>query len=243
MRNIKLTLEYDGTGFSGWQIQPQMRTVQGILKDNLEILLQEKVKILGAGRTDAGVHARGQVANFHTRSTMGLDDMHRALNALLPGDVVVHGLEERSPDFHARYSAVRRCYLYRIATDQTALLRLYVWTVLCPLNVSAMRRTAGRLLGTQDFTAFCLGSGEKQHRRCVVHDVFVRRTGAEIHFGIEANRFLHAMVRILVGRLVEVGSGRLSEEEFSTLLKKGERAHPRMIAPPQGLCLMDVKYE
>jgi tRNA pseudouridine38-40 synthase len=242
MRNIKLTLEYDGTDFCGWQVQPEGRTVQGVLTENLTTLLREPVKIIAAGRTDAGVHARGQVVNFSTGSTISLQGLHRGLNALLPPDVVVRRVQVASSGFHARFDAVRRQYLYRIGVRSTALDRRYVWTVLRPLDLSVMQHAASILLGTHDFTAFCLSPGERKHCLCQVLEVSLKKARGEIHFRITANRFLHSMVRILVGQLVGVGCGRLSEVEFKQLLTGGKPHQPVAVAPPQGLCLMRIIY-
>jgi tRNA pseudouridine38-40 synthase len=243
MRNIKLILEYDGTDFSGWQIQPHRRTVQGILSQSLETLLGEPVKVIGSGRTDAGVHAQGQVANFNTSSSLSLKEMHRALNALTPDDVLVHRVQQVSPDFHARFSALRREYLYRIAMRPTAIQRRYVWFHHGSLNLSSMQQGTRALMGIHDFSAFCLGAEKKRHCRCEVYQARLRRAAGEISFRIVANRFLHTMVRILVGWLVEIGRGRLPVEQFTALLGGSDVGiSPPLVAPPQGLCLMNVKY-
>jgi len=243
MRNIKLTLEYDGTDFSGWQIQPQQRTVQGVLSDSLQTLLREPVKVIGAGRTDAGVHARGQVANFSTTSSRSLKELHRALNALLPEDMVVRRIRLVAPDFHARFSALRREYLYRIAMRPTALRRRYTWCVHWSLNLALMQQGAAALSGIHDFSACCLGPENQRHGRCEIYQARLRRNGGEIHLRIAANRFLHAMVRILVGRLVELGRERLSVEQFTDLvLGRDVSNSPPVVVPPQGLCLMSVRY-
>lgn len=243
MRNIKLTLEYDGTDFSGWQIQPQRRTVQGVLADSLATLLREPVKVIGSGRTDAGVHARGQVANFGTASLLPLKELHRALNALLPDDVVVRRIQQVAPDFHARFSARRREYLYRIAERPTALQRRYTWRVHGSLNLTLMQRGVVALTGVHDFSACCLKPENQRHSRCEIYQARLRRDGGEIHLRIAANRFLHAMVRILVGRLVELGRERLSAEQFADLVLGRDMSHsPPVVVPPQGLCLMSVRY-
>ncbi len=243
MRNIKLILEYDGTDFSGWQTQPRRRTVQGILSKSLETILREPVKIIGSGRTDAGVHARGQVANFITTASLSLKEMHRALNSLLPDDVVVRRIQRAAPDFHARFDALRREYRYRISLRPTALQRHYVWHVRWPLDLSRMRQGAALLPGTHDFSACCLGPEKNRHCRCEIAHSSLRRREGEIHFRIAADRFLHSMVRILAGWLVEMGRGRLSANQFADLLKGKSPAYPTpLAAPAQGLCLMRVSY-
>jgi tRNA pseudouridine38-40 synthase len=242
MRNIKVTLEYDGTDFSGWQIQPGERTVQGVFNKSLQTLFQEPVKTVAAGRTDAGVHARGQVASFSTRHPLPLKDMRRGLNSLLPADVAVRRVQRVPEGFHARYSAIGRQYLYRIARHPTALERRSVWVVLSPLELPVMRQTAGMLVGNHDFSAFCLGPEQKKHCRCEIRTAALRKVGGEVHFRITADRFLHSMVRILIASLVEIGRGRRSPEQFRKLLDTARPRHPLVVAPPQGLCLMRIIY-
>jgi len=242
MRNIKLTLEYEGTDFCGWQVQPEGRTVQGVLEESLRALFQKPVKLIGAGRTDAGVHALGQVANFTTEMSLHVYQIHRGLNSLLPPDVVVRQVQEVAEKFHARYDALHRRYLYCISPQPTALRRRFVWTVLVPLNLALMRKTAQGLLGTHDFSGYCLGWGERPNCRCTVKSVSVNKVKEEIHFQILADRFLRAMVRVIMGRLVEVGRGHLSRDNFLACLEKGSDQQPIMVAPAQGLCLLEVDY-
>jgi len=243
MRNIKLTLEYDGTDFSGWQIQPRRRTVQGVVTRSLQTILREPVKVIGSGRTDAGVHARGQAANFTTTASLSPEEIRRALNALLPDDVAVRRVQRVGPDFHARYSALQREYLYRIALQPTALQRRYTWQVHRPLDLSLMQRGAAALQGIHDFSAFCLGPEKNRHNRCQVFETRMRRVGGEIHFRITANRFLHSMVRILIDWLVRLGREQLPVERFTDLLDRDAVENSlRVVAPARGLCLMRVKY-
>lgn len=242
MRNIKLTLEYDGTNFYGWQAQPEGRTVQGVVEKSLGNLLQDSVRIIGAGRTDAGVHALGQVANFNTESELLLDEIRRGLNALLPPDVVVRRAEEVPVAFHARYDALSRRYLYRISSQPTALRRNFVWTIPFTLDLEVMREASQALVGTHDFAGFCLGPEERSHCRCTVKKVSLKQVKDESHFQIEADRFLRAMVRFIVGRLVEVGRGRLASVRFWEFLENKGDQPPIMLSPPQGLCLMGVRY-
>jgi tRNA pseudouridine38-40 synthase len=242
MRNIKITLEYDGADFSGWQVQPGERTVQGVFNTSLQTLLQEPVKTVAAGRTDAGVHARGQVAAFSTRNPLPLRGIHKGLNSLLPPDVVVRRVQRAPADFHPRYNARGRQYLYRIARRPTALDRRSVWVVPYTLAWPLMQRTTGMLPGEHDFSAFCIAPEKKKHCRCDVQAVTLRRVRGEIHFRITADRFLHCMVRILIASLVEVGRGRRSPEEFDELLAAAQPRHPLVVAPPHGLCLMRVFY-
>jgi tRNA pseudouridine38-40 synthase len=243
MRNIKITLEYQGTDFCGWQRQPEGRTVQGVLEESLRSLLQEAVKTIGAGRTDAGVHALGQVANFNTKSDLRLKEIHRGLNALLPPDVVVRHVRKVPEGFHARYHATSRRYLYRLVFRPTAVQRHFTWTVQGPLDLVLMRKSTLSLLGIHDFSGFCLGPEERSHCRCTVLSASLKRVREEAHFQIRANRFLHSMVRIIVGRLVEVGRGRLSLDKFLDYLEGGKDQRSISVAPAQGLCLLGVTYD
>jgi tRNA pseudouridine38-40 synthase len=243
MRTIKLTLEYDGTDFSGWQVQPRRRTVQGVISESLETILREPVTIIGSGRTDAGVHARGQVASFTTAASLSFEEIRRALNSLLPDDVVVRRVQHAAPDFHARFDAIQREYRYRIIQRPTALQRRYVWHLRWPVDLDLMQRGAALLSGTHDFRACCLGPEKKRHCRCEIYHSSLHRREGEIHFRIAANRFLHSMVRILAGWLVELGRQRVSLDQFADLLKGDDPAHsPPPVAPAQGLCLMRVRY-
>jgi len=242
LRNIKLTLEYDGTDFFGWQVQSERRTVQGVVQESLRTLLQEPVKIIGAGRTDAGVHAVGQVASFTTQSKLLLREIHRGLNSLLPADVVTHRVQRVPEEFHARYAATGRRYLYRFSSRSTALRRRFLWTVPFTLDLPLMRSSASKLLGMPDFSAFCLGSQEKVHCRCTVQEISLKKRGDEVHLNIAANRVLHAMVRIIMARLIEVGRGRLTAEAFGESIHNRKVPQPILVAPPQGLCLLEVMY-
>ena len=236
-----MVLEYDGTAYHGWQIQPEVPTVQGTVQAALRRLLQEPVRVVGAGRTDAGVHALGQVAHFHTRSTVEVERLRRALNALLPPDIAVRQLEEVPPGFHARRDATGRTYRYLIHRSDTpsALLRRYSWWVPVELDVERMRQASRYLLGWHDFSAFGTPPGSNPWRE--VRRVELQRAGSLLAFEVEANAFLRGMVRTMVGLLVEVGRGRLTPEGFGALLRPGQTRSPRS-APPQGLFLVRVSY-
>lgn len=241
-RNIKLTLEYDGTDFVGWQIQPNGRSVQGELENALAQLLQESVKTVGAGRTDAGVHARGQVANFRTNSTMGTHELQRGVNALLPADVVVLEVEEVPLEFHARYSAVARSYSYQIIRRPTALQRRFVWFVGYRLDHELLAVCAKSIVGERDFGSFAKTGSTENDRVCnVKHAQWVERNGLLI-FEITANRFLYGMVRALVGTMIDVARGYTTLDEWNHILQVGQRSEAGMSAPAHGLFLDSVTY-
>ena len=241
-RNIRLLLEYDGTDFAGWQIQAQGRTVQGELARALEILLKEPIRPTGSGRTDAGVHALGQVAHFHTASQLPTDRILRALNGLLPADIAVRAVDGAPPDFHARYSAKSKRYQYRIHCGKSGLNRRYVWTFYQELDFEAMRRAILALPGQHSFAAFCKQNPMPDHFDCWIADCTLARNGAELIFEIEGNRFLRHMVRIIVGTLTEIGTGRRDPRAMADLLLGGQRSRAGVTAPARGLCLLRVSY-
>lgn len=245
MRKIRLTVSYDGTDFSGFQVQPNRRTVQGVLQDALAKLTKAPVRVVGAGRTDAGVHAYGQVVHFETDSRIPVDKWPLALNAVLPPDVVVRDAREVDPAFHARYSATGKTYVYRVDNRSVpdVLARRYAYHVPHALDVARMRAAARYLLGRHDFTSFCSakttvkGDRVRHLRRA---DIVVR--GRDIWFCFAADGFLYNMVRILVGTLLEVGQGLRDPETMPDILAARDRAAAGKTAPPHGLILWSVAY-
>ena len=241
-RAIRLVLEYDGTDFAGWQIQARDRTVQGELALALQTLLQEPICPIGAGRTDAGTHALGQVAHFHTHSTLPLLRLQRGLNSLLPPDIAVLRAEEAPADFHVRYSALSKRYRYRIRAAKSAIARRQVWTLYYPLDLEAMQAATRALPGAHSFAAFCNQDPVPENFTCCVLECGWARQEGEMVFEIEADRFLRHMVRILVGTMVEIGRGRRAPEEMAALLDSADRRRAGATAPAHGLCLVRVSY-
>ncbi len=242
-RNIRLLLEYDGTDFKGWQIQPDQRTVQGTLETCLAALMGHPVRAIGAGRTDAGVHALEQVANFHTPNPLPLQRIEAALNSRLPPDLVVLNTDEVPPAFDARRSARRRTYLYRIEYRRRAIGRGQAWHLRSRLNMDEMRSAASSALGYHDFTSFCVASYEKTNRNCRVYECILACIDDGVHVEISADRFLRSMVRGIVGTLVQVGRGTRRPDAMSTILEARNRQCAGPNAPPQGLFLKRVSYE
>jgi tRNA pseudouridine38-40 synthase len=242
LRNIKLEIEYDGTDFHGWQIQPQLRTVQGEIQDKLQTILGHEVNLIGAGRTDVGVHALGQVANFKTERELDKNSIRNGLNGLLPNDIVIKKIEEVDLDFNSRYDAKRRLYKYRIHLGRTAILRNYVWEVLYPLDLEKIIEATENIEGEHDFSSFCLAESGKENNVCRVSSANWQKSGDELTFKIEADRFLHTMVRGLVGTLVEVGRGYFSVSDFIDIMEAKDRRKAGPTAPARGLYLVEVKY-
>ncbi len=245
MRTLKLTLAYDGTKYAGWQVQPvRQATIQGTLQAALGRILGEPVSVIGSGRTDAGVHALGQVASCRVRSEMPRERLHRALNAVLPRDIVVTQLDETPAGFHARFDARAKRYRYRILNGPVVLPfdRRYVHHVPMPLRVTLMRKEANALLGRHDVRAFGKVGRPVADTHRTISLVRLTRRGALIEFDIEANGFLYGMMRSIVGTLIDVGRGRLPAGTMTQILKTRDRRLVGTAAPAKGLCLMGVKY-
>lgn len=242
-RTIKLTLEYDGSDFVGWQVQENGRSVQDVIERALAQILRERIRIVGAGRTDSGVHARGQVASFETESSLNCDQVVRGLNGVLPNDVVVLGVEEAAPRFHARYDALSRRYQYVIKRGATALSRKYCWVVKYNLDIALLKQCETELLGNHDFESFCRSNSTVAHHNCTILNAsWSYADSSTLVFDVTADRFLHGMVRALVGTMVEVGRGYRQLEEFRQILEAKDRRKAGVAAPAQGLFLVEVNY-
>jgi len=242
LRNIKLEIEYDGTNFYGWQVQPKLSTVQGEIRDRLNTVLGHEVNLTGSGRTDVGVHALGQVANFKTENQLDKESILRGLNGLLPDDIVINRVEEVDLDFNARYSAKSRIYKYRVYLGRTAILRKYVWEVLYLLNLENILKATEEICGEHDFSSFCMTESTKENSICKVASATWEKSGNELIFVVKADRFLHTMVRSLVGTLIEVGRGYFSVSDFVNIMKAKDRRKAGPTAPACGLYLVEVKY-
>lgn len=242
MRDIKLLIEYDGTNFVGWQSQATGRTVQDEINKVLDQILQEPINLIGSGRTDSGVHARGQVASFRTNSHMGVGSMQSGLNGILPEDIFIHAVEEVAEGFNARYDARERVYRYFISMKPTAIGRHYQWFVKYDLNLVSMNAVAAQIIGDNDFEAFCKNDPEARHFRCTVAASFWKETPSTYIYEVRANRFLHGMVRALVGTMVDVGRGFIPVTAFRDIMASKDRRKAGMAAPPQGLFLEEVIY-
>lgn len=243
---ICLALHYDGGGFFGWQLQTDRRTVQGELERVLSRLLDAPTRVLGSGRTDRGVHATGQVATVDAPLRWTPEALRRAMNALLPDDVWVSGAWSVHPRFHPRYDALSRAYVYRVGLAEVSRSPFHArwcWPLAKPVELEPMREAAGALLGEHSFLAFAKAGQEERGDRCVVHEArWAAWAGLGLEFHVRANRFLHHMVRYLVGTLVEVGLGRRPASDVARLLQPDPGMETSPPAPPEGLFLREVAY-
>jgi tRNA pseudouridine38-40 synthase len=245
MPRYKIIIEYDGAPFAGWQWQNDLPTVQGVMAAAIEAFSGEKTIVQGAGRTDAGVHALGQVAHFDLASERDTDTIRDALNAhLRPHPVAVLSAERVAADFDARRSAIRRHYLYRIANRRPdlAIERGRAWRVPRPLDADAMHAAAQRLVGRHDFTTFRSTECQAKSPEKTLDRLDVSRAGDEVHVSAVARSFLHNQVRSMVGSLVQVGDGKWSADDLARTLASRDRAACGPVAPPDGLYLVKVDY-
>ncbi|HEY7532643.1 MAG TPA: tRNA pseudouridine(38-40) synthase TruA [Nitrospiraceae bacterium] len=245
MPTVKLILEYDGTHYAGWQRQPNHPTIQEALETAVEGVTQTKVSAIGAGRTDAGVHALGQVVSFQTTREFSTDQWPRALNAHLPEDIVVRTASIMPDSFHARYSAKGKLYEYRILnrSERPALDRQYCWHVYGPLDDAAMNQAAISLIGSHDFSSFETQPTENDDPLCHLQRLAVYRQGNLLRIHAYADRFLKQMVRSIVGTLVDIGLRRRPATEMAAVLNARDRSSAGKTAPPQGLYLVRVDYD
>lgn len=244
---MQLVLHYDGSGFSGWQRQPGQRTVQGVLEQALERLCGRSTAALGSGRTDAGVHARGQAVGVRVAEKWAPDRLRRALNAILPEDVWVAAAHEMRPEFHARYSATSRRYSYHVGTDDAAhspFRRRTEYPFSFTIDPGALHAAATMLLGEHSFRAFAVKgtAPERDSHHCEVRSARWEEHPGSLVFEIEANRFLHHMVRFLVGTMLDVASGRRPLRDVGELLQSCDNEAVSTPAPPNALFLEAVQY-
>ena len=248
MVNIKLTIEYEGTKYYGWQRQKSLLSIQGILEEKISQITQEKIILNGSGRTDAGVHALGQVANFKTNSSIPWVELPLILNRLLPLDIRIKKAEGVDDNFHARYSAVSKIYHYYVLNSNlnnnylSIFLRNYVYCVYKKINLEEMKKASIFLQGKHDFASFaCSGSRIRNWKR-TIKDINIIRKGNIFCFHIEADAFLYKMVRTIVGTLLEVGMGNINYLEIKKILEAKNRKMAGKTVPAKGLFLMKVKY-
>ncbi|MBO0475239.1 tRNA pseudouridine(38-40) synthase [Enterococcus sp. DIV0840] len=245
MRNIKLTIEYEGTRYSGWQrLGDSDKTIQGKIENILTQMTRSKIEIIGSGRTDAGTHARGQIANFKTDSKMDLSEMIEFLNRYLPQDIVVKKAEEVPERFHARYNAKGKKYSYYIWNDliPSAFERNYSFHYSEKLDFELMNEACRKLTGTHDFIGFSSLKKTKKSTTRTINEISIQKEGNLIHFTFVGDGFLHKMIRILMGTLLEIGSGTMKLEAIDEVFERKIRSDAGMTVPAQGLFLDEVYY-
>ncbi|MBZ4688526.1 MAG: tRNA pseudouridine38-40 synthase [Clostridia bacterium] len=247
MRNLKVTIAYDGTNFNGWQVQTKqrhVRTVQATVQNAVKKIFKEESQITAAGRTDAGVHARGQVINFYTKSSIPADRVPLALNSVLPQDIVAFNCEEVDEAFHARYSAYKKWYRYVIYNDMfpDVFSRDYAHFVRSKLDLETIRAAASKFKGTHDFRSFCASGTSVQDFVRTVKSCRISKKGKYLFIDVAGDGFLYNMVRIIAGTLLEVGKGKIAPEEITEIIEAREREKAGPTAPAKGLYLMKVFY-
>jgi tRNA pseudouridine38-40 synthase len=239
---FRLLIEYKGSSYYGWQIQSGQVTIQGEIENALKKIYSKNIGIIGAGRTDTGVHARGQFAHFDVDSEIDTDILQRSLNGILNSDICIKEISRADPEFHARYSALSREYRYFIAPHPTAIFREYVWFLTYDLNLKEMSRAAGLIVGRHDFKSFCRAKADVKNHFCHVEEAKWYQKDGFIIFMIKADRFLHGMVRSLVGTMVDVGRYKIDVKEFQNILNGKNRSLAGQAAPAKGLILEKVYY-
>lgn len=245
MKNYKLLIEYDGTRYYGWQRQPDQNTIQGKLESVLSVMCGKDVEVIGAGRTDGGVHARGMVANVNLETELSCEQIRDYLNRYLPDDIAVLEVREASPRFHARYNAIGKTYCYTCYDGEVKSVfdRKYYTRLEEKPDMEQMLRAAEVLMGEHDFRNFCVNPRMKKSTVRKVDRIEIVREGGYLRFTFHGTGFLQNMVRIMVGTLLEVGCGRMSLEQVRQALEAEERQKAGPTAPAQGLCLMSVDYD
>ncbi len=240
---FKLYIEYDGTRYSGWQMQPNVRTIQGeLLKAAEKIFSGEKPDIQGSGRTDAGVHAIKQVAHLDVKTMLAPEIIKMKLNDLLPPDINILGVEKAGKNFHSRFSAINRTYIYRISKRRTAFWKNYVWWIKDKLNFKAMNDASKLFIGMHDFISFCDKDPEEKSTKVLIENVYLSEKDEMILICLTGSHFLWKMVRRMVGVLTEIGRGKLTINDLEFFLKNRTNVPAKYTAPPSGLFLAGVSY-
>ena len=245
MKNYRIIVQYDGTRYKGWQVQKSTdMTIQGKLQAVLGELVGTQVEVIGSGRTDAGVHGIGQVANFHIETKLSEEEILQYLNKYLPMDIAVLSVEEVEERFHSRFHAIKKTYIYRIHTSYIpdVFERKYKYTYTERLDIMQMKEAASYLVGTHDFMAFCGNSKMKKSTVRTIFSIDIEKKDNEVVIAYTGDGFLQNMIRIMTGTLIEVGSGRLSPAAVRQILEGRERSKAGYTVPPEGLALLEVNY-
>ncbi|WP_099189127.1 tRNA pseudouridine(38-40) synthase TruA [Tepidibacter mesophilus] len=246
MRNIKITIKYDGSKYKGWQrLKTSDSTIQSKIEAVVSKMTNEEIEIIGSGRTDAGVHAIAQIANFKTNSKMNLSEMHEYLYNYLPQDIVIINIEEVDIRFHSRYNAISKTYLYKIDNNKIhdPFLRKYTTHIPHKLNLDNMKKASEHLIGEHDFSSFKSSKSKKKSNIRTINSIEIEEENGFINIKINGNGFLHNMVRIIVGTLIDIGHGKFKPDYMKNILESKDRSIAGSTAYSQGLCLYKVNYE
>lgn len=242
MKNYKLIIQYDGTSFAGWQIQKNSDTVQQRITEALETLTKEKINLIGSGRTDSGVHAFGQVANFRTENDIDIYRFKHSLNSMLPFDISISFMEEVDVNFHARFDAKKRSYFYLISRTKSPFYRNYSYFYHKKIDIKKLNQLSKALIGEKDFTSFSRKTPEQENKNCIVHNAQWRTKGDITFFYIQANRYLHGMVRAITGTLLKAQELNYSESFIEEVFQSCNREEAYDSVPANGLFLYKVEY-
>ena len=243
MNNYKLLISYDGTNYCGWQNQPNMKTIQGEIENALrKIFNGQEISLIGSGRTDSGVHALNQTANFHIKTNMLDSQIKDALNANLDNSIFVNSCVTVSDKFHSRFSALKRGYVYNATTEYSPFSKNYEWKIKYNLNLDRLNYCSQLLIGEHDFSKFCKSTSRKENNNCNIFESKWNIKNEKIVYNIISNRFLHHMVRLLVGTMIEVGVDRMNVSEFKCLIDNEPSSLNPVKAPAKGLFLKNVFY-
>tara|TARA_Y100000590_G_scaffold466346_1_gene641382 strand:+ start:946 stop:1674 length:729 start_codon:yes stop_codon:yes gene_type:complete len=241
--NIKLNVSYDGTNFSGWQIQPKQRTIQNELLDAIKSIFKDKnIKLKGSGRTDSGVHANGQIANFHTNTNMKTSQIKDAINSVVSKDIHINSCKFENDDFDARYSATSRQYIYKIMKKFNPFMRKYYWFLNYKIDHMKLIECSEIILGNHDFQLFCKSISKQKNNHCNITESQWFFEDDILYYQISSNRFLHHMVRMLVGTMIEVSKGTITIDKFKDMINLNVEKKNIVTSPPNGLYLNQVNY-
>ena len=242
MKNYKLIIQYDGTNYSGWQIQKNSQSIQQKITESIEVILKEKINLIGSGRTDSGVHAIGQVANFRTETEINIYRFKHSLNSILPSDILVSEMEEAEFDFHARFDAKKRTYLYLITPTRSPFYKNYSYFYPRNIDLEKLNSLIYIFLGEKDFTSFSRKNTEIKNKNCNVYKAFWRKKGELFLFSIQASRYLHGMVRTIVGTLLNAQDQNYPETFINEIFNSQNREDAFEAVPAKGLFLYKVEY-
>jgi tRNA pseudouridine38-40 synthase len=242
LKNYKLIIQYDGTNYAGWQIQKNALTVQQIISDTIKTILKSEVNLIGSGRTDTGVHALGQVANFRTEKEIDIYRFKYSLNSILPADITVTKMEETSVEFHSRFDAKKRSYIYLISQVKSPFYKNYSYLYPTKINLEKLNVLSKLFVGEKDFTSFSKKNTEIDNKNCTIFELSWRKKGELVFFYIQANRFLHGMVRAITGTLLKTQVSEKAEQLITEIFNSQNREEASDSVPSKGLFLYKVKY-